>query len=49
MSRRSATLGALLLGVNNRQRVRVSQSLLAVPALPDAAMKTQFAASWRGS
>ena len=33
MSRRLAPLGALLLGVNNRQRVRVSQSLLAVPAL----------------
>jgi len=33
MSWRSASLGALLLGVNNRQRVRVSQSLLAAPAL----------------
>jgi diguanylate cyclase (GGDEF)-like protein len=33
MSRRSAPLGALFLGVNHRQRVRVSQSLLAVPAL----------------
>ncbi len=33
MSRRSASLSALLLGANGRQRMRVSQSLLAMPAL----------------
>lgn len=33
MSRRLTSLGALLLGTNNRQRMRVSQSLLAIPAL----------------
>ena len=33
MSRRSASLRAFLLGANDRQRMRVSQSLLAMPAL----------------
>lgn len=33
MSRRFASIGALVLGANNRQRMRVSQSLLAVAAL----------------